>query len=95
MEEYLEKVKNAKIEEIIPIYKVIEGPINAVEFFANLSNYGTKKHSILLESADIVPKYGTAGYAPGAVALKTNGTIGLGIYINRGTKDSCDFWSED
>ena len=49
----------------------------------------------MIGGRDIVPKYGTAGYHPGAVALKTTGTIGDGIYINRGTKVACDFWSED
>lgn len=41
-----------------------------------------------------VPAYGTKGYAPGAVAIKATGTVGLGIYINYGTKDSCDFRTE-
>lgn len=44
---------------------------------------------------DLVPKYGERGYAPGAPAIKATGTIGDGIYINRGTFESCDFWSED
>ncbi len=38
-----------------------------------------------------VPIRGGAGFAPGAPYFKLNGTIGLGLYINRGTKDSCDF----
>ena len=44
---------------------------------------------------DLVPKYETRGYAAGAIAIKSTGTIGDGIYINRGTFESCDFWSED
>ncbi len=73
MEEYLEKIKKAKLEEIVPIYKVIEGPIDAVEFFAKLSNYGAKKHSILLESADIVPKYGELSLGSASPCLKLTG----------------------
>ena len=49
----------------------------------------------MLGGRDLVPKLGISGYSPGAVAIKSDGTIGDGTYINRGTKDSCDFWSED
>lgn len=42
-----------------------------------------------------VPNYGEKGFAPGAIAIKSKGTIGDGVYINRGTLESCDFWSED
>ena len=49
----------------------------------------------MIGGKDLVPKYGERGYAPGAVAIKSKGTIGDGIYINRGTFESCDFWSED
>jgi len=74
MEQYLDKIKKAKIGEIIPIYKVIEGPINAVEFFAKLSDYGRKKHSLLLESADIVPKYGELSLGSSSPCLKLTGS---------------------
>ncbi|MEA2037593.1 MAG: anthranilate synthase component 1 [Nanoarchaeota archaeon] len=73
MEGYLEKIKKAKLGEIVPVYKVIDGPINAVEFFANLSSYGTKKNSILLESADIVPKYGELSLGSASPCLKIIG----------------------
>jgi len=42
-----------------------------------------------------VPQYGSKGFAPGAIAVKTEGTVGLGPYINRGTYASCDFRSMD
>ncbi|MBI2139926.1 anthranilate synthase component 1 [Candidatus Woesearchaeota archaeon] len=58
MQEYLEKVKKARIGEIIPIVKVIEKPIDAFGLYAKISNYGKKKYSFFFESADIVPKYG-------------------------------------
>ena len=73
MEEYLDRVKKAKLGEIIPIYKVIDGPINSIEFFAKLSDYGRKKHSILLESADIVPKYGELSIGSTSPCLKLTG----------------------
>ena len=46
---------------------------------------------------DLVPELGEAGYAAGAVAIRTNGTAGFGngIYINEGDADSCNFISTD
>ena len=38
-----------------------------------------------------VPVRGQWGFCPGAIAIKSIGEIGLGLYINRGTKESCDF----
>jgi len=73
VEDYLDKIKKAKIDQIIPIYKVIEQPINSIEFFAKLSDYGRKKHSILLESADIVPKYGELSLGSVSPCLKLTG----------------------
>ncbi len=71
--EYLNKIKNAKIGEIIPVYKIINSPVNAVEFFAKLSDYGAKKYSVLLESADIVPKYGELSLGSASPCLKVSG----------------------
>ncbi len=42
-----------------------------------------------------VPIRGGGQYTPGAPYFKTAGNIGLGLYINRGTKDSCDFRGEN
>ena len=73
MEHYLDSIKKAKLGDIIPVYKLIQGPINAVEFFAKLSDYGRKKHSILLESADIVAKYGELSLGSSSPCLKLTG----------------------
>ena len=73
MEDHLEKIKKAKLGEIIPVFKVIEAPMNSVEFFAKLSDYGRKKNSILLESADIVPKYGELSLGSANPCLKVTG----------------------
>lgn len=73
LEKYLDKIKKAKLGEIIPIYKVIDRPINSIEFFAKLSDYGRKKYSILLESADIVPKYGELSLGSTSPCLKLTG----------------------
>jgi len=74
LEQYLDKIKKAKLGEIIPVYKVIDTPINSIEFFAKLSDYGRKKHSLLLESADIVPKYGELSIGSASPSLKLTGS---------------------
>ncbi len=53
-----DKIKKAKAGSIIPIVETLPYALEPVEYFAKLSDYGRKKHSILLESADIVRKYG-------------------------------------
>ena len=45
----LESVKQAKIGNIVPVYKEINEEIDALEYFAKLSDYGKKKNSILIE----------------------------------------------
>ncbi|MBW2990061.1 anthranilate synthase component 1 [Candidatus Woesearchaeota archaeon] len=74
MEEFQEKLKKAKIGDIVPVYKIIDGPIDSIEFFAKLSNYGNKKNSILLESADIVPKYGELSIGSVSPCLRMTGS---------------------
>ncbi|MBL7056204.1 chorismate-binding protein [Candidatus Woesearchaeota archaeon] len=45
----LESVKEAKIGTIVPLHKELEQDINFIDYFANLSNFGKKKNSLLLE----------------------------------------------
>lgn len=40
---------------------------------------------------DTVPTDGTAGYAPGCVFVHADGARGTAVYLNDGTKTSCDF----
>jgi len=40
---------------------------------------------------DTVPTDGTAGYKKGCIWIKTNGGVNTTLYINVGTKASCDF----
>ncbi|MBN4049246.1 chorismate-binding protein [archaeon AH-315-M20] len=49
----LEDIKQAKPGSIVPIYKEIDEEIDAFEYFVNLSNYGKKKNSLLLQDNDI------------------------------------------
>jgi len=58
LEEFKEKVEKASLNSIIPIYKVVDNIEDPVDYFAKLSDYGRKKNCMLLESADIVDKYG-------------------------------------
>lgn len=49
----LQAIEQAKIGDIVPVYKVIE-KADALEYFAKLSNYGRDKNAILLEFNDII-----------------------------------------
>ena len=44
----LQAIEQAKIGDIVPVYKVVE-EIDALDYFAKLSDYGRKKNAILLE----------------------------------------------
>ena len=58
MESNNNRLKDAKIGSIVPIVETLPYALEPVEFFAKLTDYGRKKNSILLESADIIAKYG-------------------------------------
>lgn len=45
----LELVKEAKIGSIVPVYKELNGEIDALDYFRKLSNYGNKKNSIFMQ----------------------------------------------
>ena len=73
MEEIKNKVKNAKIGSIVPIVETLPYALDPVEYFAKLSDYGRKSHCVLLESADIVPKYGEKSLGSANPCLKIVG----------------------
>ncbi len=58
MESNKNRLKDAKIGSIVPIVETLPYALDPVEFFSKLTDYGRKKNSILLESADIIAKYG-------------------------------------
>ena len=68
-----EKIAKAKIGSIVPIVETLPYALNPVEYFSKLSNYGRKKHSLLLESADIVPKYGEKSLGSASPCLVVKG----------------------
>ena len=47
----LQAIEQANIGDIVPVYKVIEG-IEALDYFAKLSDYGRAKNAILFEFKD-------------------------------------------
>ena len=53
----LDTLKKAKPGTIIPIIEEIPS-VDAIGLFSKLSNYGRRKHTLFLESADFMKKYG-------------------------------------
>ncbi len=54
----LDQVKSSAAGRLVPVYG--ERPLDhdALEYFKKISDYGRSEHSILLESTDIISKYG-------------------------------------
>lgn len=53
-----QKIQQADRGEMVTLFRKIDELPDPVEYFAKLTNYGRKNNCILLESADIVSKYG-------------------------------------
>jgi anthranilate synthase component I len=68
-----ELVKQARPGSLVPVIKKFPLKIHPVDFFAKLSDYGRKPNSILLESADIVPKYGEHSIGSAFPCLRLTG----------------------
>jgi anthranilate synthase component 1 len=51
-------LKDYPIGSLVPIYQTVRLDTNIDDYFAVLSDFGRKPYSFLLESADIVPRYG-------------------------------------
>ncbi len=71
--EFKKLMENAKIGSIVPVVDILPYALDPVEYFAKLSNYGNKKNSILLESADIISKYGERSLGSTNPCLKVTG----------------------
>jgi len=69
----LKELKRAKKGSIVPIYETMNSVSNAEEYFEKISDYGRKKNSILLESADIITKYGEKSIGSANPCLKVRG----------------------
>ena len=73
MEEFFEKIKKAKLGQLVPVYKIVDAPKDQIDYFAKLSDYGKKKHCLLFESADIVEKYGETSICTAQPCLRIAG----------------------
>ena len=73
MQEIKNRIKNAEIGSIVPIVETLPFALEPVDYFAKLSDYGAKSHCVLLESADIVPKYGEKSLGSADPCLKVIG----------------------
>ncbi|MFH1588526.1 MAG: anthranilate synthase component 1 [Candidatus Diapherotrites archaeon] len=71
----IELIRQAKIGTIVPVIKKLRKSYGPVDYFAKLSDYGSKKNSILLESAEVIPKYGeqSIGSSDPCINLKGKG----------------------
>ncbi|MFH1256559.1 MAG: anthranilate synthase component 1 [Candidatus Diapherotrites archaeon] len=71
-----EKIANAGKGSITPIVREIglgSGSPDALSFFAELSDYGRKENSMLLESADIITRYGEKSIGSSEPCVKVTG----------------------
>ncbi|MBU1704327.1 MAG: anthranilate synthase component 1 [Nanoarchaeota archaeon] len=69
----MDKIERAKLGTIVPIVKTLDKAEDPINLFAKLSDYGRKKNCILLESADIVDKYGELSIGTANPCLKISG----------------------
>src|SRR3989344_7762198 len=102
MEQNQNSIKSAKIGTIVPIVETLPYALDPVEYFSKLTDYGRKKNSILLESADIIAKYGERSLGSADPCLIVKGRDenfeitalnGLGkkfIALLKGDFDFCD-----
>ncbi len=73
MEEFRELINKAKPNTVVPVYKVVDAPDNAIEYFSKLSDYGRKANCLLLESADVIAKYGELSLGSASPCLIVSG----------------------
>ncbi len=69
----IEELKSARPGSIVSIYEELGGALDAEDFFRKLSDYGRKKGCILLESADVVTKYGEKSIGSAEPCLRATG----------------------
>ena len=67
------ELERASAGSIVPIYEEIGSHQDTLEFFMKISDYGRKKNSILLESVDVVTKYGEKSIGSANPCLKVRG----------------------
>lgn len=73
MQNFQDEIRKAKKGEIVTIYKELGYTPDPVDYFAKISGYGKKKNCLLLESADIIAKYGEKSLGTADPCLKLVG----------------------
>jgi len=71
----IRELKKARKGNIVPLYETMDSPENVDEYFKKISDYGKKENCVLLESTDIITKYGekTIGSADPCLKVKGRG----------------------
>ena len=67
------ELENAQAGSIVTLYEEADTSPVAVEYFMKISNYGKKEGCILLESADIMTKYGEKSLGSANPCLRATG----------------------
>jgi anthranilate synthase component 1 len=68
-----QKILNAQQGEMVTLYRVSDIVPDPVEYFAKISDHGRKQNCVLLESADIITKYGERSLGTADPCLKLSG----------------------
>ncbi len=68
-----EIVKSARVGTLVPVYKILNADVCPLDYFAIISDYGRKNNCVLLESAEIVSKYGENSVGTSNPCLKLTG----------------------
>jgi len=78
----LESIKQANIGSVVPVYKEIDTELDALDYFKMLSNNGSKKNSLLMESAE--KSFGTS--SPCLIVSGKNDEFEIAALNNLGKK---------
>jgi len=71
--DFKEQIGKASSGQIVPVYTSIDAVVDPILFFSLLSDNGKKENCILLESADIMKKYGEKSIGCCSPCLKVTG----------------------
>lgn len=73
MQHFKQLIKQSKIGTIVPVYKEVNHAVEPLSYFSKVSDYGRKENSIMLESAEIVTRYGELSLGTSNPCLKLIG----------------------
>lgn len=73
LEKFRKQLEKAPPHSIVPIYKTVRFESCPIEFFSKISDNGRKENCILLESADVMKRYGEKSIGSSEPCLKVVG----------------------